>query len=221
MIRTFGKNNFMKTNNIIISGLSLLLIVSSCKESSDTQEKEVPTSETVGCFYSYNKGTSNFEWTAFKTSDKVAVKGGFNDITIESESGDDAKAVIESIRFSMNTSSVETNDESRNGKIAKHFFETINTTTITGKVKSLGANNKAVISVSMNDVDLDISGDYTLEEKVFTFKSSVDVSAWNALNGITALNKECNDLHTGPDGVSKLWSDVELSFSTTLKSDCD
>lgn len=211
----------MKTNNVIISGLCLLLIASSCKESDDTQEKDLSTSETVGCFYSYNKGTSNFEWTAFKTSDKVPVKGSFNEITVESESGDDAKAVIESIRFSMKTSSVETNDESRNGKIAKHFFEVINTPTIDGKVKSLGANNEAVITVSMNGVDVDIKGDYTLEERVFTFKSSIDVSAWNALNGIKALNKECNDLHTGPDGVSKLWSDIELYFSTTLKSDCD
>ena len=211
----------MKTNNIIISGLSLLLIVSSCKDSGDTQGAETATSETVGCFYSYNKGTSNFEWTAFKTSDKVPVKGSFNEITVESESGDDAKAVIESIRFSMKTSSVETNDESRNGKISKHFFELINTPTIDGKVKSLGEKNKATITVSMNGVDVDIKGDYTLDDRIFTFKSTIDVSAWNALSGIKALNKECNDLHTGPDGVSKLWSEVDLSFSTTLKSDCD
>ena len=42
---------------------------------------------------------------------------------VESEASDDTIAVLESITFSMKTSSVETNDEGRNGKVAKFFFE--------------------------------------------------------------------------------------------------
>lgn len=73
----------------------------------------------------------------------------------------------------------------------------------------------------MNDISIDVEGDYTFESNTFTFDSMVDVASWNGLPGITALNTVCEDLHTGEDGVSKLWSEVQLSFSTTLKSDCD
>ncbi|MFT5582308.1 MAG: hypothetical protein ACI9G9_001573 [Psychromonas sp.] len=37
---------------------------------------------------------------------------------------------------------------------------------------------------------------------------------------MAALNTICKDLHTGDDGVSKLWSEVDLNFSTVLQTDC-
>jgi hypothetical protein len=60
-----------------------------------------------------------------------------------------------------------------------------------------------------------------VEGDTFTFESSIDVSSWNALGGIDALNEVCEDLHKGDDGVSKLWSEVSLKLSTTLNNDCD
>ena len=221
MIRTFEKKTFLMKKIISITSIIALgLAFTACKGET---EAEGPTSNETeaSCFYSYNEGATNFEWTAFKTTDKVGVKGGFNEITVESESFEDPKKVLESITFSMKTSSVETNDESRNGKVAKFFFETINTPTIEGKVKSIGDNGKATISVTMNGVEVGIKGDYTLTGSDFSFTSSIDVSSWNAMEGITALNAECNDLHKGNDGVSKLWSEVALSFTTSLSSDCD
>lgn len=208
----------MKKIISITSIFALGVLFTACKGEAEEQTSN-ETEKT--CFYSYNEGTTNFEWTAFKTNDKAPVKGGFNEITVESESFEDPKKVLESITFSMKTSSVETNDESRNGKVAKFFFETINTPTIDGKVKSIGDNGKAIISVKMNGVEVDIKGDYTLNGSDFSFTSSVDVSLWNAMEGIKALNTECNDLHKGKDGVSKLWSEVTLSFTTSLSSDCE
>lgn len=210
----------MKKIIYITSIFALGLAFNACKGDTTT-EKQASDETQKACFYSYNEGATTFEWTAFKTTDKVGVKGGFNEITVESESLEDPKAVLESITFSIKTSSVETNDESRNGKVAKFFFETINTPTIEGKVKSIGDNGKALISVIMNGVEVDIEGDYTLEGGDFSFTSTIDVSSWNAMEGITALNAECNDLHKGKDGISKLWSEVALSFTTSLSSDCD
>lgn len=210
----------MKKIIYITSIFGLGLTFTACKGDTTT-ENQTSDEPQKACFYSYNEGATTFEWTAFKTTDKVGVKGGFNVITVESESLEDPKAVLESITFAMKTSSVETNDESRNGKVAKFFFETINTPTIEGKVKSIGDNGKAVISVKMNGVEVDVEGDYTLEGGDFSFTSTIDVSSWNAMEGITALNAECNDLHKGKDGVSKLWSEVALSFTTSLSSDCD
>jgi len=210
----------MKRNISIATIFALGVVMTACKGEVETAAE--PTENApAACFYSYNEGASTFEWTAFKTNDKVGVKGGFNEIMVESEAFDDPIAVLESITFSMKTSSVETNDEGRNGKVAKFFFETINTPTIEGKIKSIGKDGKARISVTMKGNDVDVKGDYTLEGGDFSFTSTIDVSLWNALEGIKALNAECNDLHKGKDGVSKLWSEFALSFTTSLSSDCD
>ena len=210
----------MKRNISIATIFALGLVMTACKGEAET-EAEPTENAPAACFYSYNEGATTFEWTAFKTNEKIGVKGGFNEITVDSESSDDPIAVLESITFYMKTSSVETNDEGRNGKVAKFFFETINTPSIEGKIKSIGKDGKATISVSMNGMEVDVKGDYTLKGGDFSFTSTIDVSSWNALEGIKALNTECNDLHKGKDGVSKLWSEVALSFTTSLSSDCD
>ena len=198
--------------------MALVLGMTSCKSDADDAQEEVNAPEV--CVYSYDDASTAFEWTAYKTTEKKGVPGTFNEIEVTSESGNDPKKVVESISFCMNTASVETQNEARNGKVAKHFFETINTETIDGSIKSLNEDGKATIEVTMNGVSVDVEGDYTLENNVFSFETSIDVSAWNALAGIEALNEVCSELHTGEDGVSKLWSEVKLTLTTTLKSDC-
>ena len=210
-----SKKKDMKMTRYIIVALLLIVGFTSCK--SESTEQASP--EKV-CTYSYNEGTTNLEWTAFKTNARVGVSGGFNEISVTSESYDDPKKVIESIKFSIKTSSVESNNEERNGKIAKHFFETINTPVINGKIKTLKTDGKAIIELEMNGIVMDIEGEYTLEEKAFNFHSLIDLGMWNAIQGVNSLNEVCYDLHKGEDGISKLWSEVELKLNTILKSEC-
>ncbi len=210
----------MKKAIFVAAGMSILFSFSSCKGDAAEVDNAVEENVVPACFYSYNEGSTNFQWTAFKTTAKVAVVGGFNEIEVTSESSDDAMAVLNSMAFKMNTASVETNNEERNLKIATNFFETINTSEIIGNVVSIDENGKCVININMNGMSIDVEGDYTFEDNKFTFDTMIDVASWNAITGIDALNEICKDLHTGEDGISKLWSEVQLSFSTTLKSDC-
>ena len=196
----------------ILTGLFFIGILFSCKGESTADV--VPQAIQN---YQYNEGVTNLEWTAYKTSSKLPVTGGFNEINVIAESSNDPKEVIESLTFTINTASVETNNEDRNGKIAKHFFETINTPTIEGKFKSLENDNSATIEVTMNGIAFDVVGTYTLEGPDFSFESIVDVSSWNGVPGITALNEVCSDLHIEKDGTSLLWTEVKLSFNTKLK----
>lgn len=194
-------------------------ILVSCSGKSDAEI--VDDESQKSCFYSYNEAATTLEWTAYKTSEKVEVMGSFNEIEVKSESGESQLDVLESISFSINTASVETNNEDRNKKISEHFFQTINTDKITGKMVKVKENGKSVIAVTMNGITINVEGDSNLEGDTFTFETSLDMSKWNALLGITTLNKVCKDLHAGPDGISMLWSEIGLKFSTTLASDCD
>ncbi len=44
---------------------------------------------------------------------------------------------------------------------------------------------------------------------------------WNGDDAIASLNKVCEYLHKGEDGVSKLWSVVELNIEAILNKNCD
>lgn len=213
------KSENMKKKILFGLFIATALTITSC---SGEKEEEQPKEQVKSCFYTYNSGTTVLEWTAFKFTEKAPVKGTFNTINIKGiEGSDDAKKLIESLSFTIETTSVETQNPERNGKIAELFFGTISTAQISGKVKSLSDNGKATLEIMMNNAKQDVVGEYTLEEGKFSFKSTIDVMKWNAGKGIETLNTACKDLHTGTDGKSKLWSEVELSFSTELSSDCD
>lgn len=209
----------MKKSILFLSITSLILGFSSCK--SEAKKSEDAATDII-CLYSYDSKTSSLEWTAFKFTDKTPVKGTFNEIKIEGiKTAEDEKEMIESLTFTISTNSVETQNEERNGKIVQLFFGSIDTDAITGKVKSLGDNGEAIIEIKMNNSAQDVAGKYTLDEGLFSFTATIDVMKWNAGKGISLLNEACKVLHTGPDGKSKLWSEVDLSFTTQLKSECN
>lgn len=198
---------------------AVTLTFQGCKNDQAAEEK---VEETKNCFYSYNSGTTLLEWTAFKFTEKAPVKGTFNDIKIEGIKGsDDPRKVIESLQFTIETASVETQNPERNEKIARLFFGTIGSPQLTGKVKTLSDNGKATIEIKMNNLTKEVIGDYTMEGAKFYFHATIDVVNWNASSGIKELNTACKELHTGADGKSKLWSEVDLTFTTELASDCD
>lgn len=209
----------MKTRIFQLLALALIFKFTSCQGESKTAEE---SQKEEFCAFSFSEEDIEFEWTAYKTTGKVGVPGSFNIIETNCIDSDDPIEVIESITFAMKTASVETNNEERNGKVAEHFFTTINTPEITGEFASLDqVNHKAKINVKMNGISVPIEGDYTLENNRFSFNTTIDVSAWNGLPGITALNEVCSDLHKGDDLVSKLWSEVDLKLNIKLVSDCD
>ena len=38
----------------------------------------------------------------------------------------------------------------------------------------------------------------------------------NGHSAIVSLNKACNELHTGDDGISKTWNDVQIDASISI-----
>jgi hypothetical protein len=208
----------MRTITALCSSFIALFLLGSCGPKQ--QDKSEQTNIT--CSYSYDVSSSVLEWTAFKFTDKTPVKGGFNEINIKSEksSSEKPEEIIKSLSVVIQTSSVETQNEERNGKIMRLFFGAMKNQEISGKFSKLGEDGKAILVLTMNAIEKEVNGTYQLIDGTFTFNGTIDVANWNSLDGINALNKACKDLHTGKDGKSKLWSEVALNFSTTLKSTC-
>lgn len=213
---------------ILFSGLIIGLLASSCggDNAKDNEDAEVKVKEVENCIYTFNANKSTLDWTAYKFLRKAGVGGTFTQLQVEGKKkGAVPKDIIESLSFSIPTSTVETNDLSRNKKIDSLFFDGLeNTTMITGNVVSLGENGKATLKIKMNDVENEVIGDYTLDDNKFSFNTEITLNDWKAEKQLEALNIACKDLHTdveNGDTESKLWPDVTISFSTELTKMCD
>lgn len=213
---------------ILFSGILIGLLTASCggNDSNDDKGTKIKVKEVENCIYAFSADKSTLDWTAYKFIRKAGVGGTFTQLQVEGKKkGAIPKDIIESLSFSIPTSTVETNDVSRNKKIDSLFFDGLeNTAMITGNVVSLGDNGKATIMIKMNNVEKEVIGDYTLDDNKFSFNTEITLDNWNAEKQLEALNIACKDLHTdveNGDTESRLWPDVTISFSTELIKECD
>lgn len=206
--------------------MSIMIFACSKKES---KEKETPTTEkstesvTKNCTYTYNDSTSTFEWKAYKTNEKIGVNGTFNGIKVSSTSGSSVIEMLNSISFIINAESVNSNDKDRDGKLTSFFFAKM-IGAITGKVKSIDGNDSigtATFEVTMNEITKDVSMTYTTTDGIINFSGAININNFNGQEAIKSLNKKCEALHTGADGVSVLWPQVSLAISTKVSVSCE
>ena len=191
-------------------------------------DKTTDTTKTVEqtCFYEYDAtAVAQVRWTAFKTSDKVAVAGQFNQVNVTA--GDKSTKitdVLETIKFNIPTSSTNTAKDERDVKIVQSFFNAMEATDlIFGQVKSATGDNTSgtcTFYLTINKVEKEIILNYTVEDTVIKLTGEIDLTNFNAEKAIASLNDACKDLHKGTDGVSKTWTTVELSIETNLKKVC-
>ena len=105
------------------------------------------------------------------------------------------------------------------------FFGSMSETDmISGKITSMKGNNEigtALVSLKMNAIFYDQEVEYKIEGDQLTLMGTIDVGNWSGNDAIAALNKVCDDLHKGEDGVSKLWPTVDISIAAMLDKDCN
>ncbi len=200
----------------------------SCGGEENTAPTESATTENTEeiCFYSYDQSAkTHVGWTAFKTSDKVAVGGQFDQVNVTAgEESTKITDVLETIKFNIPTSSTNTTNKDRDAKIVASFFGAMDATDIIlGQVKSAeGDNNSGTCTfyLTLNNVEKETVLNYTVEGSTVKLTGEIDMVDFKAEAAVASLNEICGALHTGADGVTKTWSVVELAIETTLKKAC-
>lgn len=215
--------------NRIILSIATIMLLASCGANDQSQEvsTEKPSEKVEqACKYNYNADETEVLWVAYKYTQKTGVKGVFDDVQVEGvvEAAHPAE-VIANASFSINTSSVNSGDPTRDPKIQNTFFGSmIDGQSLTGKVVSVsGDDSKGTIQfmLLMNGIEHSIDGEYTVIDDKMEVKANITVADWNASDAIAALNKVCEDLHKGADGTSILWPEVSLFISTKLNKTCE
>ena len=216
----------MKRTIFAFALLSAALVSCNYQEEKE-KDTDIEVKDIQNCVYTYNPDKTDLNFTAYKFIRKAGVGGTLTGLQVEGElSGAVPKDILESLSFSIPTSTVETNNMDRNKKIDSLFFGSFSgSPMITGSVVKLDeASGMATLEITMNEISKNIEGKYELDDAKFSFSTDINVNEWNAQEGIEKLNEACYDLHTdveNGDTVSKLWPDVTLEFETVLDKKCD
>ncbi|AQS93641.1 hypothetical protein BXQ17_06040 [Polaribacter sp. BM10] len=196
----------------------LLLLVAtnisfiSCKSDKTTSKT---TQKEDNAKFSVNKAEKEINFTAYKFTEKTPVGGQFRQVdVISGGTGETIKEAINNTEFSIPVSSIFTKDSSRDYKIQKFFFGVMSDTKLLSGKLNIENDSIGSAMIKMNGVSNKVPFKYTIVNNTFAMSGKMDVSNWNALDALASLNKVCEALHTGSDGVSKTWSEVALNITT-------
>jgi len=193
-------------------------------QADDTNKEE---EDKKGCVYTYVHDSTKVSFTAFKYESKAGVGGTFTecDVFALAEKGS-CQEVLTGMEFRIPVASSSTANDDRDKKIAEHFWANLDKTDyITGEVLSTTGDEtsgSALLNLTLNGMSQEIEGTYTVaEDGHIQLETSVDMTDFNGLEAIAALNKVCEDLHReAPGEESKLWPNVAVTVTGFLLKDC-
>jgi len=198
--------------------LSLFLCFSFQFTSCKTEEKKnTETSLKKAATFSLKNAKNTVQWTAYKTTEKLPVKGVFKKVDILSNGdGNTVKEAIHNTEFSIPVSSIFSKDTSRDFKLKKFFFGVMENTKLLSGRLLIESDSTGTAIIKMNGVTTDLSFTYKITGNQFNLNGTMILGNWNAQNAIDSLNVASKELHKAKDGVSKTWNDVEINISTVF-----
>jgi len=97
-----------------------------CKGETNKEPTTEPAKPVVEKSYSHSlkKSDNKINFTAYKTTEKVPVKGMFKTLKVtKGGEGNSIKEALNGVEFRIPIGSIETNDSGRNVKIQNFFFK--------------------------------------------------------------------------------------------------
>jgi hypothetical protein len=209
----------MKKLKLIALGIILITAIG-CKDSTKKIDYQTTETKTTKGTYTVVNDSAKVSFTAYKTTDKAAVRGVFKKITLtNTRQGETALDALNGAQFSIPVNSLFTNDAtgSRDPKILKFFFGVLkNTEIISGEFK-VAVDNTCSIEVLLNGKTATIPLQFsTNSDSSLSFDGVMNLENWDALAAVASINKACEALHTGKDGISKTWSEVAVHADVLL-----
>lgn len=200
---------------VYLSAIALVLFgAQSCKKEKKTSEE--PRAEEAA--YHVDASLSSLQWTAYKTTDKVPVKGTFKEVVVsKNKEGASPQDAVDGLEFKIPVSSIFTKDTIRDAKLVKFFFGVMeNTLELRGTLR-MGEEQKGMLSLNMNGISKDLDFDYRVAQDTVILNAVLDLDNWKAQAALESINAACIEMHKGPDGVSKTWNEVAIEARILTK----
>tara|TARA_B100001540_G_scaffold309865_1_gene326734 strand:- start:147 stop:809 length:663 start_codon:yes stop_codon:yes gene_type:complete len=176
------------------------------------------------CKKGYDKKATKIGFGGFKTTDKVEVKGHFKKFTVDSTIvADTPEEIFANASISIPVDYLETNDIGRNQRLREEYFGKMESTqNITGKIVNFNKDSSTVkIELTINKVSNEIDFNYNVIEDTLSINGTIDILNFDASSALNAINKACEALHKGADGISKTWSEANIYITSVIKDTCE
>lgn len=201
----------MKKTLLLVAVLAISFSSVSCKKKASKETKSEKT-------FSVDANKTEIIWTAFKTTEKIPVKGKFTKVNIKkSASGKTYSEALNGTEFSIPVSSLFSNNADRDNKLKTLFFGVMKNAEILSGTIHIDTDQSGYVDFSMNGLIEKLTFSYTTTENSILIKSIMDTNNWQAQSAIESINNACLELHKGPDGLSKTWSDVAIDITVFFK----
>lgn len=186
----------------------LFLTACSSNESEQSEAEVVTVEESSGL--SIDESTIEVQWTAYKTTEKVPVKGHFRQVEIyDINEADDLAGALNGAKFKLDAFQSDTDDPDRDVTIRENFFEKMmEPGEVTGTFTVDG--DEWSVKLKMNGVSVTVPAQVTVNENDAELIASLDLNEFAAIKALNFLNEACHDLHMGGDGISKTWDVVDV-----------
>jgi hypothetical protein len=174
-----------------------------------------------GTVFEYDGSHTVLSWTAYKYTSKVPVSGSFSHVQVLNTAPNTlAAGTLEHASFTIFESSLLSNCLLRDSNIYNRFLRKLAfPTDISGQVVSVSGNNdtgQMVVLLKLNEITDSVTMGYSLQNTTLTATGSVDLQHFNTQNAFDSLAVTCGKFHAGADGISKVWSTVDISVKTVF-----
>jgi polyisoprenoid-binding protein YceI len=204
----------------LIAVLLILFLTQACQPTSNNNRGKVKIKPQ--CTYQFTLDSTDIIWSGYKFNDRAAVKGVFDSISVlGSKISDNPTGCLDGVEFSILTSSINSNDKGRDAKLSGIYFDALKTPIIKGSIDSVNhSNNQAKLTLSMNNISITKDIRLDISNNKIELKTNLNIEDWNGASAVEALNKACEEKHTGNDKESVLWPDVDVLVRTRLIKVC-
>ena len=174
------------------------------------------------CRYDFLPKESTLQWTAFKTNEKLPVKGKFIQYKLNQASFPSLKDFLTDVKMDIDSAQIDTANPARDTTITHAFFLKMTSPTIKVSTQDIQGEKTGQLNMvlSLNGKSHKVPMEFTMEEDSLTLTGGFDFLKFDMIEPLKSLNEVCFDLHKGKDGISKTWSEVELLFVGKFKKQC-
>lgn len=203
----------MKKNAFLILVMFFFLAPISCKKKKKNAIKK--TTFTVDTHF------TKIQWTAYKTTDKIPVKGIFKEFSVENlQPSEKINAqILDNAKFKIPVSSLFSDDATgtRDPKIKNLFFGIMKNTTLLSGTFHITDSISGYADFTMNAVTKKLPFTYKIAHKKMKVTALMHFKEWDTQAAFESIHKACELLHTGPDGISKTWDEVKIDLDIVFK----
>lgn len=211
---------------ILLGTVAVLAACGGSPERKAPAEQVTPIKSTAHCVYAFNQNNTTFNWLAYKHTDRIGVPGVIDSAIVTGMvTAENPQDVFKNATVTLFMPSLDSKDATRDKKIVDIFFGAMsNAESIAGKVMSVAGDNESgtgEIMLKFNEISNTLPFEYAIADSRLKLTFVVDFNNFGAESAVDALNKACDERHTGADGKSVLWPDVKVTIVSTFDKECD